>query len=104
MQINYFHTSEAVPPVLSPAEGGPDAAVVIDVLRATTTIAWSLQNGAEAVEAFADLTALETAAAAWPAERCLRAGERAVSASAVMTWATPPWRSRRSWWVANAFS
>ena len=76
MQINYFHTSEAVPPVLSPAEGGPDAAVVIDVLRATTTIAWSLQNGAEAVEAFADLTALETAAAAWPAERCLRAGER----------------------------
>jgi 2-phosphosulfolactate phosphatase len=74
MQINYFHTSEAVPPVLSPAEGGPDAAVVIDVLRATTTIAWSLQNGAEAVEAFADLTALETAAAAWPAERCLRAG------------------------------
>ena len=76
MQINYFHTSEAVPPVLSPAEGGPDAAVVIDVLRDTTTIAWSLQNGAEAVEAFADLTALETAAAAWPAERCLRAGER----------------------------
>ena len=76
MQISYFHTSEAVPPVLPPAEGGPDAAVVIDVLRATTTIAWSLQNGAEAIEAFADLASLETAAAAWPAERCLRAGER----------------------------
>ncbi len=76
MQISYFHTSEAVPPVLGPGEDGPDAAVVIDVLRATTTIAWSLQNGAEAIEAFADLEALETAAAAWPAEQRLRAGER----------------------------
>jgi 2-phosphosulfolactate phosphatase len=50
--------------------------VVIDVLRATTTIAWSLQNGAEAIQAFADLGELEAAAAAWPADRCLRAGER----------------------------
>lgn len=76
MQISYFHTSETVPAVLGPAEGGPDAAVVIDVLRATTTIAWSLQNGAEAVQAFANLEQLEAAAAAWPPERCLRAGER----------------------------
>ncbi len=76
VQISYFHTSEAVPAVRPPSEGGPDAAVVIDVLRATTTIAWSLQNGAEAVQAFADLAALEEAAAAWPAEKRLRAGER----------------------------
>ena len=76
VQISYFHPSEAVPPVLPVAEGGPDAAVVIDVLRATTTIAWSLQNGAEAIQAFADLGELEAAAAAWPADRCLRAGER----------------------------
>ena len=76
MLISYFHTSEAVPAVLSVAEGGPDAAVVIDVLRATTTIAWSLENGAEAVEAFADLGELDAAAAAWPAEQRLRAGER----------------------------
>ncbi len=76
MKLSYFHTSEAVPPVLPPAEGGPDAAVVIDVLRATTTIAWSLANGAEAVQAFADLNALEVAAAAWPAAQRLRAGER----------------------------
>ena len=76
MQISYFHTSEAVPAVRPVAEGGPDAAVVIDVLRATTTIAWSLQNGAEAIQAFADLDALETAAAAWPAQQRLRAGER----------------------------
>jgi len=76
MQLSYFHTSESVPPVLAIAEGGPDAAVVIDVLRATTTIAWSLQNGAEAIQAFADLGELEAAAAAWPAEQRLRAGER----------------------------
>lgn len=54
----------------------PDAAVVIDVLRATTTIAWSLANGAEAIQAFADLAELEAAASAWPAGKRLRAGER----------------------------
>jgi 2-phosphosulfolactate phosphatase len=76
MRIAYFHTSEAVPAVTPVEAGGPDAAVVIDVLRATTTIAWSLQNGAEAIQAFADLDSLEAAAAAWPPERTLRAGER----------------------------
>jgi 2-phosphosulfolactate phosphatase len=76
VQISYFHTSECVPAVLPVSEGGPDAAVVIDVLRATTTIAWSLQNGAEAIQAFADLGELDRTAAAWPEERRLRAGER----------------------------
>ena len=76
VQISYFHTSECVPAVLPVAEGGPDAAVVIDVLRATTTIAWSLENGAEAIQAFADLAELDRTAAAWPEERRLRAGER----------------------------
>lgn len=76
VQISYYPTSECVPPVAAAAEGGPQAAVVIDVLRATTTIAWSLQNGAEAIEAFADLEALDRAAAAWPPALTLRAGER----------------------------
>jgi 2-phosphosulfolactate phosphatase len=76
VQLHYFHTSENVPPLQPVAEGGPDAAVVIDVLRATTTIAWALENGAEAVEAFADLDALNAAADAWSPERRLRAGER----------------------------
>jgi 2-phosphosulfolactate phosphatase len=74
--ISYFHTSEAVPELASPADGGPDAAVVIDVLRATTTIAWALHNGAEAIQAFADLQELEDSARAWPAQSRLRAGER----------------------------
>jgi 2-phosphosulfolactate phosphatase len=76
MQLSYFHTSEAVPQVLPVSEGGPDAAVVIDVLRATTTIAWALENGAEAIQAFADLGELDAAASAWPAAQRLRAGER----------------------------
>ena len=76
MLLSYFHTSEAVPQVLPVAEGGPDAAVVIDVLRATTTIAWALENGAEAIQAFADLQELEAAASAWPSAQRLRAGER----------------------------
>jgi len=82
VQILTFHSSESVPPLGPEAAGNPgagsspDAAVVIDVLRATTTIAWALQNGAEAVQAFADLQALEAAAAGWPAEKRLRAGER----------------------------
>ena len=53
MQLSYFHVAADVP------DCGPDieattkanAAVVIDVLRATTTIAWALHNGAEAVQA-----------------------------------------------------
>ena len=87
MLISYFSTSECVPAVggaagadaRGAAEGAaswPDAAVVIDVLRATTTIAWSLANGAEAIQAFADLDDLEAAASAWPADKRLRAGER----------------------------
>ncbi len=83
MLISYFPTSECVPAVgggtAAPgavAPAWPNAAVVIDVLRATTTIAWSLANGAEAIQAFADLDELEAAASAWPADRRLRAGER----------------------------
>ena len=71
MQISYFHV-----PAEMPATVQPDAAVVIDVLRATTTIAWALHNGAEAVQAFADLDDLKAAAQAWPAERRLLLGER----------------------------
>ena len=71
MQISYFHV-----PAEMPSTAQPDAAVVIDVLRATTTIAWALHNGAEAVQAFADLDDLKAAAEAWPAEQRLLLGER----------------------------
>lgn len=71
MQISYFHV-----PAEMPADARPEAAVVIDVLRATTTIAWALQNGAEAVQAFADLEDLRQAADLWPESSRLRVGER----------------------------
>lgn len=71
MNLRYCPTPEAVP-----GSGQPDGAVVIDVLRATTTIGWALHNGATAVHVFADLDALRRAAAAAPQEERLLAGER----------------------------
>ena len=71
MRLSYFHSPDRVP-----TKGMADAAVAIDVLRATTTMAWALQNGAEAIQAFADLDQLDAAASAWPAGQSLRAGER----------------------------
>lgn len=54
----------------------PDCAVVIDVLRATTTIASAFNAGAEAIQAFSDLDLLMATSEQWPADRRLRAGER----------------------------
>ena len=71
MRLSYFHSPDRVP-----AEGMADAAVAIDVLRATTTMAWGLHNRAEAIQAFADLAQLDAAASAWPDDQSLRAGER----------------------------
>lgn len=71
MQVFYFDV-----PAEMPADCKPEAAVVIDVLRATTTIAWALHNGAEAVEAFADLQRLNAAAEAWTDSPRLLLGER----------------------------
>lgn len=71
MQIFYFHV-----PAEMPADASPDAAVVIDVLRATTTIAWALHNGAEAVQAFADLDQLRLQSQNWPEQSRLLLGER----------------------------
>ncbi|MCY3537579.1 MAG: 2-phosphosulfolactate phosphatase family protein [Cyanobacteria bacterium MAG IRC4_bin_6] len=69
--VRYCPTPEAVP-----GRGRPDAAVVIDVLRATTTMGWALHNGATAVHVFADLDALRRAATAAPHGQRLLAGER----------------------------
>ena len=71
MNFRYCPTPEAVP-----GSGLPDAAVVIDVLRATTTIGWALHNGAAAVHVFAQLDALRRAATAVPQDKRLLAGER----------------------------
>tara|TARA_Y100001968_G_C19407080_1_gene744265 strand:- start:424 stop:1155 length:732 start_codon:yes stop_codon:yes gene_type:complete len=71
MKLSYYHVAEDVPEGIN-----PDAAVVIDVLRATTTIAWALENGAEAVRTFTDLDELKSEALKWPESRRLLIGER----------------------------
>ena len=53
-----------------------DLAVVIDVLRATTTISWALTNGADSVEVFADLELLKQKAYQWDPKKRIMLGER----------------------------
>jgi len=71
VEISVYHTPE-----LTPESPLPDCAVVIDVLRATTTIATALKVNAEAVQVFSSLADLMQVSEAWPAEKRLRAGER----------------------------
>lgn len=71
MKISVYHIPEAVP-----AEELPECAVVIDVLRATSTIATALNNGAEAVQAFSSMEELMSVSDKWLPEKRLRAGER----------------------------
>jgi 2-phosphosulfolactate phosphatase len=71
VKLFVYHTPEA-----TPTEQLPDCAVVIDVLRATTTIATALDAGAEAVQTFATLDELLRVSDSWAEDRRLRAGER----------------------------
>jgi 2-phosphosulfolactate phosphatase len=71
VKLYVYHTPEQ-----TPNHCLPDCAVVVDVLRATTTIATALNAGAEAVQAFIDIDTLMTQSKAWIAEKRLRAGER----------------------------
>ena len=71
MKLFVYHTPELTPP-----NNLPECAVVIDVLRATTTIATALNAGAEAVQVFSDIDKLKEVSNCWLPEKCLRAGER----------------------------
>ncbi|MGD1903661.1 MAG: 2-phosphosulfolactate phosphatase family protein [Geitlerinemataceae cyanobacterium] len=71
MNVFVYHTPE-----LTPIDPLPDCAVVIDVLRATTTIATVLDRGGAAVQAFSDIDELLAASESWNADKRLRAGER----------------------------
>ena len=70
INLTYYHVANDVPEI------NPDVAVVIDVLRATTTISWALKNGADSIQVFADLDLLTTSANKWPADKRLLLGER----------------------------
>ncbi len=71
MKLFVYHTPER-----TPQDNLPDCAVVIDVLRATTTIATALNSGAEAVQAFSDIDILMQKSENWLPNKRLRAGER----------------------------
>ena len=71
MKLFVYHTPEC-----TPSELLPDCAVVIDVLRATTTIATALDAGAEAVQAFSNIEKLKRQSDSWQPEKRLLAGER----------------------------
>ncbi len=71
MKLSYFHVAGDVPYVVK-----DQTCVVIDVLRATTTIACALNNGAEAVQTFSDLDKLKEQASLWPISKRLLLGER----------------------------
>jgi 2-phosphosulfolactate phosphatase len=71
MKLSVFHTPE-----LTPSSNSADCAIAIDVLRATSTIATVLANGAEAVQVFSDIDKLMQVSEAWTPEKRLRAGER----------------------------
>ena len=70
INLTYYHVAKDVPEI------SPDIAVVIDVLRATTTISWALNNGADSIQVFADLDLLKESAFKWQAENRLMLGER----------------------------
>ena len=70
INLTYYHVAKDVPEI------SPDIAVVIDVLRATTTISWALKNGADSIQVFADLDLLKESAIKWQAEKKLMLGER----------------------------
>ena len=70
INLTYYHVAKDV------SENSPDIAVVIDVLRATTTISWALKNEADSIQVFADLDLLKASAIKWQAEKRLMLGER----------------------------
>jgi 2-phosphosulfolactate phosphatase len=71
MKLFVYHTPEAVP------HGAlPDCAIVVDVLRATSTIATALNAGAEGVQAFSDLQTLIDVSESWNPSQRIRIGER----------------------------
>ena len=71
MKLFYFHVAGDVPQDII-----PESAVVIDVLRASTTIAWALKNGAESIQTFADISELKSTASSWPESKRVLLGER----------------------------
>ena len=70
LNLSYYHVASDVP------DNNSEIAVVIDVLRATTTISWALTNGADSIEVFSDLELLKDQAMKWDPDKRLMLAER----------------------------
>lgn len=70
INLTYYHVASDVP------DKNFDIAVVIDVLRATTTISWALVNGADSIQVFSDLDLLKAKANHWDANKRVMIAER----------------------------
>ena len=70
INLTYYHVASDVP------DKNFDIAVVIDVLRATTTISWALVNGADSVQVFSDLDLLKAKAKQWDSNKRVMIAER----------------------------
>ena len=68
--LTYYHVASDVP------DKDFDVAVVIDVLRATTTIPWALVNGADSIQVFSDLELLIAKAKQWDSDKRVMVAER----------------------------
>ena len=71
MKLFVYHTPEEIP-----TNRLPGCAVVIDVLRASSTITAAINAGAEAVQVFSDIEPLLEASESLEADKRIRAGER----------------------------
>ena len=71
MKLSYYSVAADVPSGII-----PESSVVIDVLRATTTIAWALENGADSVQVFADVDELKNEAKSFSEKDKILVGER----------------------------
>ena len=71
MKLSYFYVATDVPSGII-----AESSVVIDVLRATTTIAWALENGADSVQVFEDVEELKKEAQTFPDKDKILLGER----------------------------
>ncbi len=70
INLTYYQVAADVP------EKIPQVAIVIDVLRATTTISWALTNGADSIQVFSDLRLLKEKAHKWDPNKRLMLAER----------------------------
>ena len=70
INLTYYHVASDVPDKIF------DVAVVIDVLRATTTISWALVNGADSIQVFSDLDLLKAKAKEWDFDKRIMIAER----------------------------